>query len=230
MMDIIHRFHHRNVLVVHGGSTRHRSIFNGVRALSEGEGGTARVKPKVVVIHDAVRPFVEEDFLLKAAGAIQPLVSTVIATTLEGYLDHSLERTKYRASEMPQGFIYDVIYQAYQRCSESDFEFGTECLHLALQYCGTNVKLIEGLPTLWKVTYKGDLAAAESIVKETFSQSACVVTGGSAQATELANALQRSMSALDMEVDVISDLIGDNAKSLSRVELYSSFCEQFLLV
>eukprot|EP00063_Salmo_salar_P045856 XP_014020691.1 PREDICTED: isoprenoid synthase domain-containing protein-like [Salmo salar] len=239
MMDIIHRFHHRNVLVVHGGSTRHRSIFNGVRALSEGEGGTARVKPKVVVIHDAVRPFVEEDFLLKvtmaakeqrAAGAIQPLVSTVIATTLEGYLDHSLERTKYRASEMAQGFIYDVIYQAYQRCSESDFEFGTECLHLALQYCGTNVKLIEGLPTLWKVTYKGDLAAAESIVKETFSQSACVVTGGSAQATELANALQRSMSALDMEVDVISDLIGDNAKSLSRVELYSSFCEQFLLV
>uniref|UniRef100_A0A8C7QSM4 CDP-L-ribitol pyrophosphorylase A n=1 Tax=Oncorhynchus mykiss TaxID=8022 RepID=A0A8C7QSM4_ONCMY len=147
--------------MVHGGSTRHRSIFNGV-----------------VIIHDAVRPFVEEDFLLKitmaawlpkskgfAAGAIRPLVSTVIATTLEGYLDHSLERTKYRASEMPQGFIYDVIYQAYQRCSESDFEFGTECLHLALQYCGTNAKLIEGPPTLWKVTYKGDLAAAEFIVK-----------------------------------------------------------------
>uniref|UniRef100_A0A4W5L306 D-ribitol-5-phosphate cytidylyltransferase n=1 Tax=Hucho hucho TaxID=62062 RepID=A0A4W5L306_9TELE len=225
MMDIIHRFHHRNVLVVHGGSTRHRSIFNGVRALSEGEDGTARIKPKVVIIHDAVRPFVEEDFLLKitmaakeqgAAGAIRPLVSTVIATTLEGYLDHSLERTMYRASEMPQGFIYDVIYQAYQRCSESDFEFGTECLHLALQYCGTNAKLIEGPPTLWKVTYKRDLAAAESIVKETLSQSACVVTGGSAQATELANALQRSMSALDMEVDVISDLIGDNAKSLSK--------------
>uniref|UniRef100_A0A8C7MVB8 D-ribitol-5-phosphate cytidylyltransferase n=1 Tax=Oncorhynchus kisutch TaxID=8019 RepID=A0A8C7MVB8_ONCKI len=161
MMDIIHRFHHRNVLVVHGGSTRHRSIFNGVG-------------PSVVIIHDAVRPFVEEDFLLKitmaakeqgAAGAIRPLVSTVIATTLEGYLDHSLERTKYRASEMTQGFIYDVIYQAYQRCSESDFKFGTECLHLALQYCGTNAKPIEGPPTLWKVTYKGDLAAAESIVK-----------------------------------------------------------------
>ncbi|XP_021416043.2 D-ribitol-5-phosphate cytidylyltransferase isoform X1 [Oncorhynchus mykiss] len=225
MMDIIHRFHHRNVLVVHGGSTRHRSIFNGVRALSEGEGGTDRVKPKVVIIHDAVRPFVEEDFLLKitmaakeqgAAGAIRPLVSTVIATTLEGYLDHSLERAMYRASEMPQGFIYDVIYQAYQRCSESDFEFGTECLHLALQYCGTNAKLIEGPPTLWKVTYKRDLAAAESVVKETLSQSACVVTGGSAQATELANALQRSMSALDMEVDVISDLMGDDAKSLSK--------------
>nr|XP_023835577.1 D-ribitol-5-phosphate cytidylyltransferase-like isoform X2 [Salvelinus alpinus] len=202
MMDIIHRFHHRNVPVVHGGSTRHRSIFNGVRALSEGEDGTARVKPKVVSIHDAVCPFVEEDFLLKitmaakeqgAAGAIRPLVSTVIATTLEGYLDHSLERTKYRASEMPSDSSMMSSTRLIRGAASR-----TLSLHLALQYCGTNAKLIKGLPTLWKVTYKGDLAAAESIVKETLSQSACVVTGGSAQATELANALQRRMSALDM--------------------------------
>lgn len=53
--------------------------------------------------------------LSQAAGAIRPLVSTVIATTSEGFLDHSLERAKYRASEMPQGFTYDVIHQAYQR-------------------------------------------------------------------------------------------------------------------
>lgn len=46
-------------------------------------------------------------------------MSTVIATTEEGYLDHSLERTKYRASEMPQGFLYDVIYQAYQQVKSS---------------------------------------------------------------------------------------------------------------
>ena len=51
----------------------------------------------------------------QADGAIRPLVSTVIATTPDGYLDHSLQRAKYRASEMPQGFLYDVIYQAYQR-------------------------------------------------------------------------------------------------------------------
>lgn len=52
---------------------------------------------------------------MQAAGAIRPLVSTVIATTSEGFLDHSLERAKYRASETPQGFMYEVISQAYQR-------------------------------------------------------------------------------------------------------------------
>ncbi|KAG7216445.1 hypothetical protein INR49_032802, partial [Caranx melampygus] len=163
MTDIIQRFQHRKVRVVPGGSTRHRSIYNGILALGgqEEEERVPADRLKVVIIHDAVRPFVEEDLLYKitmaakeqgAAGAIRPLVSTVIATTSEGYLDHSLERARYRASEMPQGFTYDVISQAYQRCTESDFDFGTECLHLALQYCGTNAKLIEGPPTLWKVS------------------------------------------------------------------------------
>ncbi|XP_041842983.1 D-ribitol-5-phosphate cytidylyltransferase [Melanotaenia boesemani] len=224
MMDIIQRFQHKKVRVVSGGSTRHRSICNGVLALG-GEDTPETDRPKVLIIHDAVRPFVEEDFLYQivmaakeqgAAGAIRPLVSTVIATTSEGYLDHSLERAKYRASEMPQGFTYDVIYQAYQRCTESDFEFGTECLHLALQYCGTNAKLIEGPPTLWKVTYKRDLAAAESIIKETLSQSACFITGGLTPAVRLADALQKAIGALDMELDVIPDLMGDNARYLFK--------------
>lgn len=39
----------------------------------------------------------------------------MIASTPEGFLDHSLERSKYRASETPQGFTYDVIAEAYQR-------------------------------------------------------------------------------------------------------------------
>ncbi|XP_047455588.1 D-ribitol-5-phosphate cytidylyltransferase [Mugil cephalus] len=226
MMDIIQRFQHRKVRVVPGGSTRHRSICNGVLAVGKEEKErTAPDRPKVVIIHDAVRPFVEEDFLRKialaakeqgASGAIRPLVSTVIATTSEGYLDHSLERTKYRASEMPQGFSYDVIYQAYQRCSDSDFEFGTECLHLALQYCGTNAKLIEGPPTLWKVTYKRDLAAAESIIKETLSRSACVFTGGLAEAVTLADALRKAVGSWDMELDIIPNLTGDNASCLLK--------------
>ncbi|XP_008322450.1 D-ribitol-5-phosphate cytidylyltransferase [Cynoglossus semilaevis] len=225
MADFIQRFQHRKVRVVPGGTTRHRSIWNGILALGEVEGFLPNsVRPKVVIIHDAVRPFVEEDFLIKiaraakehgAAGAIRPLVSTVIATTSEGFLDHSLERAKYRASEMPQGFTYDIICQAYQRSSEYDFDFGTECLHLALQYCGTSAKLIEGPPSLWKVTYKRDLAAAESIVKDALSKSTCVVTGGSAAAESFAGDLQKT-TELNMEVHVVPDLNRDNSSKVLK--------------
>lgn len=229
MVDIVRRFRHRRVQVVAGGSTRHRSISNGVLALveekeTEGQERPAGGRPEVIIVHDAVRPFVEEVFLRKiamaakehgAAGAVRPLVSTVIAATSGGYLEHSLERAKYRASEMPQGFTCDVICQAYQRCTEYDFEFGTECLHLTQQYCGTNAKLIPGPPTLWKVTYKRDLAAAESIVKESLSHSACVVTGGSAAAIVLADALQKAAGPLDMELHVVPDLVeGANSRCL----------------
>ncbi|XP_048017093.1 D-ribitol-5-phosphate cytidylyltransferase [Megalobrama amblycephala] len=222
MLNIVRKFNHTKVKVVHGGTTRHRSIFNGLQAFSNTT-DSLTPKPKVVIIHDAVRPFVEEDLLLKitlaakeqgASGAIRPLVSTVIATTSEGYLDHSLERAKYRASEMPQGFLYDIIFQAYQQCSEFDFEFGTECLHLALQYCGTNAKLIEGPPTLWKVTYKRDLAAAEAIIKETLSMSACIIAGAEAEAVELAKTLQKNLNM--METDVISCAKESNTEYLSK--------------
>lgn len=64
MRDIVQRFGHRKVRLVTGGSTRHRSIWNGVQALAE-------VRPEVLIIHDAVRPFVEEDFLSQIALAAQ---------------------------------------------------------------------------------------------------------------------------------------------------------------
>lgn len=65
MLQIIHQFQHAKVKVVEGGTTRHRSIFNGLQAFSESAEGPVLPRPKVVIIHDAVRPFIEEDFLLK---------------------------------------------------------------------------------------------------------------------------------------------------------------------
>ncbi|KAL8165254.1 UNVERIFIED_CONTAM: hypothetical protein K2H54_037080, partial [Gekko kuhli] len=52
-------------------------------------------------------------------------------------------------------------------CNDYDLDYGTECLHLALKYSKTSAKLIEGPPDLWKVTYKKDLYAAESLIRGT---------------------------------------------------------------
>uniref|UniRef100_A0A8I3PV47 D-ribitol-5-phosphate cytidylyltransferase n=2 Tax=Canis lupus familiaris TaxID=9615 RepID=A0A8I3PV47_CANLF len=149
MKGIIQKYQHQRISLVAAGVTRHRSIFNGLKALAEDQPDSKLSKPEVVIIHDAVRPFVEEDVLLKvvtaakehgAAGAIRPLVSTVISPSADGCLDHSLDRARHRASEMPQAFLFDVIYEAYQQ-----------------------------------VTYKRDLYAAESIIKERISQHICIV-------------------------------------------------------
>ncbi|XP_059828625.1 D-ribitol-5-phosphate cytidylyltransferase isoform X1 [Hypanus sabinus] len=212
MNSVIGQFGHSRTTVVVGGLTRHQSIFNGLKAFVENQPHQSwLMKPEVVIIHDAVRPFVEEDILYRvataakehgAAGAIRPLVSTVVATNPEGYLDHSLERAKYRASEMPQAFIFDVIYKAYQQCTDYDLEHGTECLHLALQYCGVSAKLLDGPPDLWKVTYKRDLYAAESIVKENLSKSVCIITATQEEPIQLGILLQEVLQ-LVMKVDLL---------------------------
>ncbi|XP_007505491.1 D-ribitol-5-phosphate cytidylyltransferase isoform X2 [Monodelphis domestica] len=184
MKSIVRRYQHQRVTLVEAGATRHQSIFSGLKALAGDQPHSQLPTPKVVIIHDAVRPFVEEDVLARvvsaandhgAAGAIRPLVSTVIAPSADGYLDQSLDRAKHRASEMPQAFLFDVIYRAYCQCSDYDMEFGTECLHLALKYCHTKAKLVEGSPDLWKVTYRRDLYAAESIIKDRISQQICII-------------------------------------------------------
>lgn len=55
--------------------------------------------------------------IIQASGVYRPLISTVIAPDSDGCLEESLDRHKYRASEMPQGFHYSVISTAYQKVS-----------------------------------------------------------------------------------------------------------------
>ncbi|XP_037692752.1 D-ribitol-5-phosphate cytidylyltransferase isoform X2 [Choloepus didactylus] len=236
MESIIQRYQHKGVSLVEAGVTRHRSIFNGLKALAGDQPNSKLSKPEVVIIHDAVRPFVEEDVLLKvvtaakehgAAGAIRPLVSTVLSPSADGCLDHSLERARHRASEMPQAFLFDVIYKAYQQCSDYDLDFGTECLQLALKYGQTKAKLVEGSPDLWKVTYKRDLYAAESIIKERISQQICVVMV-TKKDEELTGLLEEMLTHEINDVKVTSGALYDAGRDLQQIILEQ--CYNFVCV
>ncbi|NXK47694.1 ISPD cytidylyltransferase, partial [Chauna torquata] len=237
MKSIIEKYGHKRVTIVKGGITRHRSIFNGLKVFAENQFSSHLLqKPEVVIIHDAVRPFVEEDILLKvvmaakehgAAGAICPLVSTVIASAADGCLDHSLERARYRASEMPQAFLFDIIYQAYQQCTDHDLDYGTECLHLALKYCKTNAKLVEGTADLWKVTYKRDLYAAESIIKDNLSQQICIITDVKEAIVQVGFLLHESLKS-QVKVEAIS--ISQSKYDSHLENLFSGQCYNFVCI
>ncbi|XP_029774916.1 D-ribitol-5-phosphate cytidylyltransferase [Suricata suricatta] len=236
MKSIIQKYQHQRISLVEAGVTRHRSIFNGLKALAEDQPDSDLSKPEVVIIHDAVRPFVEEDVLLKvvtaakehgAAGAIRPLVSTVISPSADGCLEHSLERARHRASEMPQAFLFDVIYEAYQQCSDYDLEFGTECLQLALKYGHIKAKLVEGSPDLWKVTYKRDLYAAESIIKERISQHVCIVMDTKEDENHVGHHLEEILKDELNHVEVTSRLpchAGRDLEQIMSEQCYTYVC------
>ncbi|XP_071035057.1 D-ribitol-5-phosphate cytidylyltransferase isoform X1 [Parasteatoda tepidariorum] len=166
------------LMVTEGGSFRHQSIESGLRAILT----CCEPLPEIVVIHDGVRPFLSEEIVHNvvsaakehgAAGVTCPLVSTVISGDAKGFLESSLDRNKYKASEMPQAFKYNVICKAYAECSAYDLEHGTECLHLVQKYAGVKAKLLPGTSHLWKVTHRKDIYTASAMVKE--SQSVGIV-------------------------------------------------------
>ncbi|KAM6451079.1 D-ribitol-5-phosphate cytidylyltransferase [Liasis olivaceus] len=236
MKSIVRKYGHERTTIVEGGLTRHRSIYNGLKTFVKGNTFCSPLqKPEIIVIHDAVRPFVEEDILFKvvmaakehgAAGAIRPLVSTVIASTTDGCLDHSLDRAKYRASEMPQAFLFDKIHQAYLQCSDYDLDYGTECLHLALNYSKINAKLIEGPSDLWKVTYKWDLFAADCLIKDTISQEVCIITDIKEDAVQMGFLLHEKMKNHVKHVKDIAVSLhkNDNLQNILLGQCYSLIC------
>ncbi|XP_040208185.1 D-ribitol-5-phosphate cytidylyltransferase isoform X2 [Rana temporaria] len=202
MKSIIHTYGHKRITLVEGGVTRHRSIFNGLRAFLEDHSlGPALQKPEVVIIHDAVRPFVEEDVLLQvarsakehgAAGTVRPLVSTVIASSSDGCLAHSLDRTKHRASEMPQAFLFDVIYKAYLQ-----------------------------------VTYKRDLYAAESIIKERLGKQLCIITHNKEDAIQIGFLLHETLKSQIKNVKAISSSMCKTSQDLQSIlqgQCYNFVC------
>lgn len=238
MKNIVHRYGHKRVTLVEGGETRHRSIFSGLRAFMEDHSlGPALPKPEVVIIHDAVRPFVDEETLHQvtgaarqygAAGAVRPLVSTVVAPSSDGCLDHSLERAQHRASEMPQAFLFHVIYEAYLQCSDYDLDFGTECLHLALAYGKTRAKLLEGPPDLWKVTYKRDLYAAESIIKDRISKHLCIITNIKEEAVQIGFQLHESLKSHVKHVKAISSSMCRTVHDVQNI--FQGQCHNFVCI
>lgn len=161
------KYGYAKVEFIDGREARHESIYAGLKALSCRDSD-------IVIVHDAVRPFLEETFLAEvvsaavkygASGAIRPLVSTVIKGTSDGFMESSLVRNNFRESHTPQAFTYGLITNAYEVCSAEDFRHGTECLELVQKYCDVSPKLIDGPEYLWKVTHKKDLVLMENIIR-----------------------------------------------------------------
>ncbi|CAM1154266.1 ISPD (predicted) [Pycnogonum litorale] len=128
------------IKIIEGDKYRHSSISNGISAIK------CDPPPDVVIIHDAVRPVFTPELVTKVAnlarihgacGTVRPLVSTVVSINDDGFMDYSLDRCKFRASEMPQAFQYDIIKMAYQMVHLIPFNltFKLYHTHLLLRAC-----------------------------------------------------------------------------------------------
>jgi 2-C-methyl-D-erythritol 4-phosphate cytidylyltransferase len=160
-------FRKKKVQFVEGGEHRQHSVANAIAAVSA-------AADDVVLVHDAVRPFVSDEIIHNVIEAAQkygaaiagvPAVDTVkeVKRTAEGaVVTATVPRERVVMAQTPQGFRYDVLKKAFDEAAADGF-MGTDEASL-VERSGHEVEVVMGSPRNIKITTPADLELAEFYV------------------------------------------------------------------
>jgi len=153
------------VKVIAGGKRRQDSVRLGIEA-SEG-------LCEIVLIHDGVRPFIDEfliDRVVTAARAHRavlpalPAKETVKEVDERGFVVKTHDRKSLWLVQTPQVFRYEDILKAHRLAFEQGWEEVTDDAWL-IEKMGIPVKVIEGSESNIKITTPLDLKLADFLLK-----------------------------------------------------------------
>jgi len=159
----------KQIHLVEGGDHRQHSVRNAIRSVSASD-------DDIVLVHDAVRPFVTEDIIHDVIQAAQkhgaaiaalPAVDTVkqVERTSDGALiTATLPRERVVLAQTPQGFRYDVLKKAFDEATTDGF-VGTDEASL-VERSGHAVAVVMGSPRNIKITTPADMELAEFYLKK----------------------------------------------------------------
>ncbi|MBI4412277.1 MAG: 2-C-methyl-D-erythritol 4-phosphate cytidylyltransferase [Deltaproteobacteria bacterium] len=148
------------VMYVAGGATRAQSVKKGFEALEV-------LDNDYVMVHDAVRPLVSAELILRVVketrekGATIPVVplSDTIKEIKDGIVSKTIDRSSLFAVQTPQGFPVGVLRNIYQRLDVTDPRWTDEAM--MVEAIGEKVYAVEGDRRNIKVTTAEDLKVAE---------------------------------------------------------------------
>ncbi len=159
----------KKVHLVEGGEHRQQSVANALAAIS--------AEPEdIVLVHDAVRPFVTLEIIQEVIEAAQkygaaiagvPASDTVkqVERTAEGaVITATLPRERVVMAQTPQGFRYKLLKQAFEEAAADGF-LGTDEASL-IERSGKEVSVVMGSAKNIKITTPADLELAEFYLKQ----------------------------------------------------------------
>ena len=153
-------------LILPGGRERQDSVRNALQHVSDEHG--------IVVIHDAVRPFVSGDLIGRAVAAARefgaitvgvPVKDTVKEVTAEGWVKKTVTREGLWLTQTPQAFRRPIIIAAYKKAAAEGF-YGTDDASL-VERMEIPVRMIPGESDNIKVTTPEDLLLGDLIIRRT---------------------------------------------------------------
>jgi 2-C-methyl-D-erythritol 4-phosphate cytidylyltransferase len=151
------------VVIVEGGATRQESVWRALQA--------APPDAEIVVVHDAVRPFITRgliDAVVAAAHAHGAAICALpIAETVKRVAGDVVEATIDRAGlwavQTPQAFRVALLREAHEKALRDGLP-GTDDAML-VERLGHRVHVVPGLPANIKITTPDDLRRARAWVR-----------------------------------------------------------------
>lgn len=151
-------------LCVLGGETRDASVRNGLDALVRSD-----TPPDRVLIHDAARPLVSRDLIIRvlkglddndAAAPALPVVDALWRGNAAGHVDSAQDRSGLYRAQTPQGFRFASIlaaHEAFVGIAADDVEVANAA--------DIDVQIVLGDENNFKITTPADFARAEQILR-----------------------------------------------------------------
>lgn len=145
--------------VVTGGLERQESVYKGLQHTTQ----------PIVLVHDAVRPFVTNDAITRLIAATEHFGAAILAVPTKDTIkkveanavSQTLERAYLWSVQTPQGFRRELLIEAHQHALSRP-ELATDDASL-VEHLGQAVHVVDGEYTNIKITTPEDLIFAEAI-------------------------------------------------------------------
>lgn len=152
-------------VIVAGGTTRARSVYNGLTSMNSDSG--------IVLIHDVARPLISESIINKCISLVKRGINCVVAVPVKhtikkidrenNYVISTLKRNTLWQAQTPQAFSKDTLAKAYSKLGKKAWGFKDDAS--IVEASGVKVKVVCGEYSNIKITTKEDLRIAEALLR-----------------------------------------------------------------
>lgn len=157
--------------IVEGAETGQQSIYKGIKAIYN---DSENPKEDIVLINDGVRPFVEQDIILKNIECVKengssvtvcPVPETIVEVDTKNEIQHIPVRSQCYLSKAPQGFWLEELMEAHRMAiSEKRFDC-TNSAELMRRY-GHQLFVVYDTDRNIKITTPTDIILMKGILDE----------------------------------------------------------------
>lgn len=168
MNSLVEKFNLKKVKwVIPGGSSALESQYNGLSTI-----GTVATGEDIVLIHDGVRPLIDEKLISDciretkqygSAVTVAPAIETIIRSDGDNIIKDTFPRAECQLARAPQTFYLEDILSAHERAKvEGNYNF-VDSTSMLLYY-GKKIHTVEGPSENIKVTNPADFYICRALL------------------------------------------------------------------